>query len=164
MWERNYKELFGRRAELYNVTESEAPYYYYRNCGILEDNNSVLTVDIGGGSTDFMIFKNEVPVKGTSVNFACNDLWRNGYNAFSNVKENGIYKSIQKKITENFKSTNLNGLNKQYLTNEKYSSAEIINFWFANENASKISDQLSNGVYKKIFLFHLSALMYHVCH
>ena len=161
MWERNYKELFGRRAELYNVTESEAPYYYYRNCGILEDNNSVLTVDIGGGSTDFMIFKNEVPVKGTSVNFACNDLWRNGYNAFSNVKENGIYKSIQKKITENFKSTNLNGLNKQYLTNEKYSSAEIINFWFANENASKISDQLSNGVYKKIFLFHLSALMYH---
>ncbi len=161
MWKNNYISVFGDKAELKNVTESEAPYYYYKNAGILENNDCVLTVDIGGGSTDFMIFKNEVPIRGTSVNFACNDLWRNGYNNFSNSKENGIYKSIQKRITDNFKSTNLNGLNKQYLTNDKYSSAEIINFWFANENASKISDLLSNGVYKKVFLFHLSALMYH---
>jgi len=161
MWKNNYTTLFGEKAELFNVTESEAPYYYYKNAGMLDNNNSVLTVDIGGGSTDFMIFKNEIPVRGTSVNFACNDLWRNGYNSFSNVKENGIYKSIQKRITDNFKSTNLNGLNKQYQTNEKYSSAEIINFWFANENASRISDLLSNGVYKKVFLFHLSALMFH---
>jgi len=161
MWKNNYMSVFGEKAELKNVTESEAPYYYYKNAGVLENNDCVLTVDIGGGSTDFMIFKNEVPIRGTSVNFACNDLWRNGYNNFSNSKENGIYKSIQKRITDNFKSTNLNGLNKQYLTNDKYSSAEIINFWFANENASKISELLSNGVYKKVFLFHLSALMYH---
>lgn len=161
MWKKNYTALFGEKAQLINVTESEAPYYYYKNYGKLENNDCVLTVDIGGGSTDFMIFKNEMPVRGTSVNFACNDLWRNGYNSFSNVKDNGIYKSIEKKITDNFKPTNLNGLNRQYLTSDKYSSAEIINFWFANDHASRISDQLSNGVYKKIFLFHLSALMYH---
>ena len=48
-------------------------------------------IDIGGGSTDMVYFKEGMPQIANSVHFGCDVLWGNGYNKMSNARVNGIF-------------------------------------------------------------------------
>ena len=167
-----YKELWEKIAvktlaisnkQVNNVTESEAPFYYLHKAGKILNITSVLTLDIGGGSTDIMLFKNEVPVMGSSVNFGANVFWKNAYNEFSAVKSNGIYKSlfddVKSQISNNPPFTTLN--NEYCADGSEYGSDEIINFWIAHNDKTQILELLKSPKYKIGFLIHLSSLIYH---
>ena len=173
IWSSKYSQIFKGNADtqLKNITESEAPFYYYSRIMAdaggaegIEDTSSVMTLDIGGGTTDFMYFREGTPVIGTSVHFGANVLWGDGYSEFSSEKFNGIYLAIKNTITDRLKSTELKSLNEQFIKpDSNFGSDEIINFWIWNNEKSSVVNELSKGEFKLSYLLHLSALIYHSC-
>jgi hypothetical protein len=177
LWKSNFKEVFkidvetqeGEAKQLRNITESEAPFFYYSKIqednygGVkIEDSSSVLTLDIGGGTTDLMYFREDKPVIGSSFYFGANILWGDGDSEFQNEKNNGIYLSVKDKINDVLKSTTLKSLNEGLQKpDSNVGSDEIINFWILNNSESKVLAELNKGEFKLAYLLHFSALIYH---
>lgn len=171
IWSNKYSQIFKGQAstQLKNITESEAPFYYYSKIMAdaggaegIEDTSSVMTLDIGGGTTDFMYFREGKPVIGTSVHFGANVLWGDAYSEFNSEKFNGIYLAIKNTISERLKSTELKALNETFIKDgSNYSSDEIINFWIWNNDKTGVIDELNKGDFKFSYLLHLSSLIYH---
>jgi hypothetical protein len=143
------------------VFESEAPYYFLKRGAKIVDPKSVVSVDIGGGSTDVMLFVNQLPLIGTSFNFAGNVLWGNGYNQFtSTARENGFYKKMKprmdEKISKNF------DIQQNYVYFSKRSTDEIINFWISNNDKLDVVSELRNPEFKIVYLVHFCATVYHI--
>ena len=66
-------------SQITHFSESEAPYYYFKNMNYIKDSDAVTVIDIGGGSTDFVYFKDNKPLMANSVRFGCDVLWENGF-------------------------------------------------------------------------------------
>jgi hypothetical protein len=169
---RAYTDLWNRYSQkiikftgnnIYNLTESEAPFYYLFRNATINNSKSVLTLDIGGGSTDIMLFEQNKPVYGTSVHFGANVIWGNGFSSFVSEKTNGIYLSLKDQISENLRSTELKKVNEDYCSTENSfaGSDEIMNFWIANNDLTKVISNLNKGDFRFTYLLHLSALIYH---
>ena len=60
------------------LSESVAPYFFYKNRMGLTSN--AVTIDVGGGTTDVLVIKDDVPVAMTSFRFASNAIFGDGYN------------------------------------------------------------------------------------
>lgn len=172
IWGEKYKSIFkgNKDLNLRNITESEAPFYYYSKiqedasgAQKIEDTSSVLTLDIGGGTTDLMYFRtvNSVvkPILGSSFHFGANILWGEGYSEFIDAKSNGIFLKLKDKISEKLKSTELKKLNEEFISN--FGSDEILNFWIQNNDKTNIQNELNNGEFKLAYVLHLSSLIYH---
>lgn len=160
IWNKLFRNILKSNGKLSNITESEAPFYYYDRAGEIKNSTSVVTIDIGGGSTDYMISYNHIPQYGTSVNFAGNVLWGNGYSKLKNDQKNGIFLKLRDEITDKLSRTLLRQTNENLLSSE--GSVEIMNFWLANEDKTNISEMLNNGGMKITYLLHLSSLIYHI--
>jgi hypothetical protein len=76
-WQQAYTKYFGTNAQknCTNLTESLAPFYHYSS---LSDYNGcikdLVSIDIGGGTTDVVFVKDSKPNFVTSFRFAANDL------------------------------------------------------------------------------------------
>jgi len=173
IWGSKYTQIFKGDVgkQLKNITESEAPFHYYSRIMAdageaegIEDTSSVVTLDIGGGTTDFMYFRNGTPKIGTSVYFGANVLWGDAYSEFTSEKFNGIYLSIKNIIEDRLKSSELKSLNEEFNNSASpFGSDEIINFWIWNNDKTGVLSDLSKGDFKFSYLLHLSALVYHSC-
>jgi hypothetical protein len=86
---------------LTQLTESCAPFFYYKDQNKTTSKHPVLSMDIGGGSTDVSYFINESPVFGTSFNFAGNAIWHPG---LSSRKQEliGLYAHYGKSFIDSF--------------------------------------------------------------
>ncbi|WP_133248480.1 hypothetical protein [Pedobacter yonginense] len=143
------------------VYESEAPYYFLERTGRIENNEAVLSIDIGGGSTDAMLFVNKIPRLGTSFNFAGNILWSNGYNQLENdAKDNGFYQKIKDLLKEVVERDQFLGKSMKNYQNK--STDEIMNFWLANNDKTKITDYLKDPDFKIVYLVHFCSIIYHM--
>ncbi|RNI33610.1 hypothetical protein EFY79_18495 [Hanamia caeni] len=161
IWEDLLIKIFkgSQKRQVQNLTESEAPYYYLYKKADINDATSVLTIDIGGGSSDMMFFSENRPILGTSVHFGANILWGNGFNDFESEKANGIYEAIKEKIVNNLKSTDLKTYNEHVIA--KNGSDEIINFWLLNNDKALVIDELKRNEFKLSYLLHLTSLIFH---
>lgn len=153
------KILFIPNNQIRRFSESEAPYYYYKKMDYIADSDAVTVIDIGGGSTDFVYFKDNQPQMANSVHFGCDVLWENGFNSFANVKENGIYM----KYADNLRFTrqDLEDLNECYKHVEEMKTKDIINFWLTNEKYCEITRLLSND-FKPVFIYHLTSILFYM--
>lgn len=143
------------------VYESEAPFYFLERTGKIENNDAVLSIDIGGGSTDAMLFVNKQPRLGTSFNFAGNILWSNGYNQLSNdAKENGFYQKINSLIQDNVEKDPFLKSSMPAYVNK--STDEIINFWLTNDDKTNVTGFLKDPDFKIVYLFHYCSVLYHL--
>jgi hypothetical protein len=160
---------------LIELTESEAPFYYHKENAKLKDFNKVLSIDIGGGSTDVVYFEDGNPKFGSSFNFATNLLWSDGNIRVSNRRENGIFNEYASKISnylqeksstetdkrkkDEYQKTKL--INTEYLDNLSFGSDDIINFWLSNNDKTNFTFSLNRSEYRLNFLFFFSAIVYH---
>ncbi len=164
IWADKFKEVFkgNSQVQLNNITESEAPFYYYSKDASISNASSVLTLDIGGGTTDIMYIVNNRPALCTSVHFGANVLWGNGFNEFKNIKDNGIYQAVKDVIISRLRSTELKALNEKFTSNESpFGSDEIINFWISNNEQTDVIRELDKGSFRLAYLLHLTSLIYH---
>ena len=151
--------LFIQNTQIRRFSESEAPYYYYKKMDYIADSDAVTVIDIGGGSTDFVYFKDNIPQMANSVHFGCDVLWENGFNDFANVKENGIYLKYADNLR--FNRQDLEDLNECFKHVDAMKTKDIINFWLTNEKHCQITRFLSND-FKPVFIYHLTYILFYM--
>ena len=151
--------------------ESVAPYKYSAvNNESMNRTDAYVNVDIGGGSTDILFYK-ERPNKTNksyaySVFFAANDIWGNGLDPLNeSEKENGYVKILRKKITSDQK-VKLDDYEKM-----ASSSADVVNYLFSGEcckqmgwDSNHFADIIKQSEVGGVLVVHFAALMYYLAH
>lgn len=142
------------------MTESMAPYYAINH----DDATRVVSIDIGGGSVDAVIFADGKAQFALSALFGCDVLWGGGRNTASNDKSNPIYKLLKPDMDRMVSEPQ--ELHKIHTAmtaaSSKSSSVEIINFWLSNNAVFKVSNKLQLSKYHPVYIGHFYALLYHI--
>lgn len=177
IWNDAYIKYFGD--DIHNVipmTESVAPYEHYHNS--VASVNNIVTIDIGGGTTD-IVFANDGEINGiTSFRFAANSIFGEPYiHGGSSASINKLlenYSSDIRTILADNKIVDLLAIFDQHIKERKSSS--IASFYFSlkdNNDVIKknIADRvdfnemlLNNGNYKIVFILFYVAIIYHLAH
>ena len=150
IWTKLYKEYFGNNVDqnLIAISESAAPYRYYRKKKGAK--SEVVTIDIGGGTTDVYIVDDDKPQMLLSFLFASNSIFGDGYNWDSD--SNGFVNLYYDKFIEILNSCGLEELESTLKEIEsRKNSPDIIAFLFA-----LYSNKQANGNESLDFLFKLS--------
>ncbi len=171
-WLQFTKKYISNSAVVNKISESVAPFYYFRTKeGVLAYDKPVVNIDIGGGTTDVVIFENNQPSCITSFRFAADCIFGDGYGNSPSV--NGFvqkfYQPIKQKLINNDLYNLVNVLD-QICNSEN--SQEITAFFFSLENNNLIregnypiafsSDLKLEEDFKLVFVFFYAAIIYHV--
>ncbi len=172
-WEESYKKYFGNNTQnIIAVTESVAPYEYYKRQ--VGNANNMVSIDIGGGTSDIVIANNSGIQYITSFRFAANSIFGDGY-ASNSI--NGIVKQFKDRIFNVLQKANLDDLLHIYQTLiDKNISTDIASFFFSLKENKEIKEKnLSESVdfnkllqaddtQKIIFIFFYVGIIYHLAH
>lgn len=174
-WEKCYKEYFGDKTKnnLITISESAAPYRYYkRKKGA---SSEVVTIDIGGGTTDVYIVEDDEPKMLLSFLFASSAIFGDGgigdetrWDSTSNGFVQQYYKEFEK-ILDNCNHSDLLGTLQQIEKHHK--STDIIAFLFSlignekvnNNDALDFLSKLSkNNKLKYVFIVFYGSILYFI--
>lgn len=173
-WNELFQQYFNPAKPAVGITESLAPFYYFKGTNKLQGGafKPVISIDIGGGTTDVVVFKSNGPLLMTSFKFAANAIFGDGFSEYGAAGSNGL---ISKYLPyyENLLATNkLYDLSKVLDSIKEKNKTEDINaFFFSIENNSKIKDKrlfsynslLANDEdLKIIFVYFYTAIIYHI--
>lgn len=154
------------------MSESLAPFYFYENkLGISSAHRPVVSLDIGGGTSDFVVFHQGKPIVLSSMRYAANSVFGDGYGG--NPQINGFilkYGEILNKLLVDNRFLGLSKVEEQIRKEDK--SEDLIAFYFSLEKNKtirdnhipiSISDHLSNDSELKIvFILFYSSIIYHI--
>jgi hypothetical protein len=137
-WKAAYEKYFGENTKnVISISESKAPYIHY-----IETQGAapeVVTIDVGGGTTDVFIVEGEEDKMLLSFRFASNAIFGDGYN--SNPNKNGFIRKYKKQFEEILINNNMLELS-QALTQieQQNKSSDIVAFLF-----SLVGDKVKNN-------------------
>lgn len=165
-WKDSFQELFHAPAgNIIEMSESIAPYYFHERKGA---RSTVVSIDIGGGTTDVLVLDNDDPKFLTSFRFAANSVFGDGYSY--DADSNGFVQKYSEEIRHLLEENHLTGLMGvlQSLL-EKKKSSDIIAFFFSlttNKEVKNVIDfggMLSDDKKGKyaVILFY-AAIIYHI--
>lgn len=170
IWTKLYHEYFGSNAEanLITISESTAPYRYYRKKkGAKSD---VVSIDVGGGTTDVYVVANNEPKMLISFLFASNAIFGDGFNWDSD--SNGFVNLYVDKFGDILQSCNLGELSSTLNQIEKHkNSTDIIAFLFSlitnrkvngNEELDLMFKLSQNKKIKYVFILFYSSILYFI--
>lgn len=161
-WIEGAREYGIEKEALHSMTESLAPYF----AASKDDASCVVSVDIGGGSVDVVVYKDRAPKYAFSTLFGCDVLWSGGKNNASNDKTNPIYIKLRNSMQQKIEGSSLSNLKEINSTmteaNSQFSSPEIINFWLSNDVAFKVTEHLRQQDYYPVYIGHFYSILYHV--
>ena len=174
IWSESFNAIFNINEEnLSSFPESIAPFYHYKKEeGIRTAAKPSISIDIGGGTTDVMVYFDEKPQFITSFKFAGNAIFGNGFNG--NIKSNGFvqkYKDVfENVLNQNKLVEEANILKRIY--GDYMSSTDLINYLFSlKENKNVVEKHLdldlnkhlaNDDDFKIIFLLFYSSIIYHI--
>ena len=131
IWKELYRKYFGDNVEdnLIMMSESVAPYNYYKRD--LGAKSNVVTIDIGGGTTDVFVVEENKPSLLSSFRFAANSVFGDGYNF--PITDNGFVNAFKNEIAGCLDANGLNDLKGALNSIESSadSSNDIIAFYFS---------------------------------
>lgn len=145
------------------MIESVAPYKYsaviYTE---LNRTDAYINMDIGGGSTDILYYKEGVFGRATksraySVFFAANDLWGTGIDPqYRNVKENGFIQNLEKGIEPS-----------RLLEIESYkgvasNASDVVTYLFSKPKEYHFADSIRQSPIASVVVVHFAALIYYL--
>lgn len=170
-WNELFEKYINKEHSPEKVSESIVPFYYYKKKGIIAMTNKVVSVDIGGGTTDVVVYEDNKPAILTSFRFAANAIFGDAYGKSSSI--NGFVgrylKRIEELLNTNKQPDLINVLNS---VKDKGKSDDLVSFFFSIEKNKKILEQnipisfsskLSlNADFKIVFVVFYSAIMYHI--
>ncbi len=179
-WTRTAEEYLGTSVKVERLSEAVAPFYSFSDNEIKSGEYPVLNVDIGGGTTDVIIFRDKKPVYSTSFRFAGNTIFGNGY-ASPLGRNNGLLRLFRETIDTWFEANkgHIYNLHDAYKGDNvgviHMGSADINSFYFSIETNKEVrdnniqplsySDLLSEREdVKVVFLVFFSAIIYHLAH
>jgi hypothetical protein len=153
------------------ISESIAPFIYYsKKKGVNSLSHPVIGLDIGGGTSDIIIYSKDKAQLISSFKFGGNALFGDGYN--SNKDLNGF---VQRFIPEAIQFLDDNSLTFKITFSEivkDFDSGDIVSALFALEDNQKLVEEGKNFKFteslknesdlKAVFLIFYSALFYHL--
>jgi len=139
-WNLFYNKYITKTNVPLKLSESVAPFYYFnKKLGVSSSYRPAVSIDIGGGTTDVVIFKNNQPITLTSFKFAANSIFGDGYN--SSPELNGFVNRYLDKIkillADNRQPDLLRVLDDIVSGNK---SEDIVSFFFSIQKNKRIKD------------------------
>lgn len=171
IWEKYFNIVFEKADpnNLLRISESVAPYLYYRN----RYPGTSMTIDIGGGSTDIALFDKDSAEASyiTSFKFAGNSLFGDGYTSPQrklDTDQNGFVSIFSQRVQDLLKNENykeLSRIEKRLRTVSKNSS-DYVSFLFSleedeNLNFSFAEELKSNKKINLAFLVFYASIFYY---
>lgn len=150
-WNELFQKYFKPVQQTIGIAESLAPFYYFKGAAKLQGGayKPVVSIDIGGGTTDIVVFKDNKPLKMTSFKFAANTIFGDGYSEYGAAGSNGIILKYLPYYENLFKVNNLYDLSKVLASIKDKNRTEDINaFFFSIEKNPAIKD-------KQLFSYNL---------
>ncbi|NAS31985.1 hypothetical protein GTQ40_13445 [Flavobacteriaceae bacterium R38] len=142
--------------KLVSITESWAPFYSYdKTFGAGE---VYMNLDIGGGTTDLIVFVNNKPELTSSFRFAGNSLFEShsGNDPFDNGFVTRYESLMRKEFGDDFTKTDII----DYIKNSKgLLSTDLISYFFSYNSFSK--KLMLDSEFKLLFLLHNSSIFFH---
>ena len=170
-WANICSKYIGENCQIQSVTESLAPFFYYKNTeGVSAAFRPVVLMDIGGGTTDFAVYQDNKPVLISSVRFAGNSIYGDfpGFGMQMNGFHNKYAEEYAKKIT----TTGMSSLMKAFgEVDGSGNSSDFVSFLYSLEKNTELkkrgisisfSDELKNDYSMKVvlLLFYVGEIYY----
>ena len=180
LWAKTFSDIFGVSADdnnLLQMPESVAPYYYYKNSSNFRgESSTVVSIDIGGGSSDVVVYESNAhqPSLLTSFRFAANVLFGDGFSDVPHGDTNPMlvrYVSYFKRLfdADDDRYGELNGILDDIVGKHKSEDINAFLFSVINNKAVGGNDVFSYNMrlgedsrLKIVFIYFYSALIYYV--
>ena len=137
-WTRLCHAYIDGQCAMQSVTESLAPFYYYKNvAGVNAAYRPVVLMDIGGGTTDFAVYEHNRAALISSVRFAGNSVYGDfpgfGFNM------NGFVNRYKDRFRELIEKSKLSALTSAYNNIiDNASSADFVSFLYSLERNTEL--------------------------
>lgn len=172
LWKKIVNKFISSAVKPIRILESTAPFYYYKNQeGLTASDKPVVSIDIGGGTTDISIYQGKNAILLSSIRYAGNSIFGDAYG--NSPKNNGFiikYFGEFKKLIDSNELYNIASALDQI--NQKQKSEDINTFLFSLENNKNIkeknipisfSDKLKkDDDLKIVFIAFYSSIIYHL--
>jgi hypothetical protein len=175
VWTKAYEKYFGGdKGNVIPMTESVAPYEHYRNSEASVGN--IVTIDIGGGTTDIVLANNGEVNNITSFHFAADSIFGDPYvTNRSSASVNKLlvqYENVIKSVLEDNSLSDLEDIFEQNIKSKI--SSNIASFLFSLKDNTEIQEKrLVDNIdfntmlqrdtnYKIVFVMFYSAIIYHL--
>ena len=172
-WNELFKKYFNSDDKPIDICESVAPYHYFQGNAQLEGLGYGVSVlmDIGGGTSDVVVYENNMPKLISSYKFAGNTLFGDGYKESGNITKNNLINRFKDDFDSllNVSNPTLFSILDQLYNEQKSSDYNTFLFSLANNHeirqkelfdySKKISSELD---LKIIFLYFYCAKVYHI--
>lgn len=161
-------DLFHKDTKFNTLTESIAPYWGYAESS---SDKPILNIDIGGGTTDAVVFMDNKPALLTSFHFASSAIFGDAY---TENGRNGFVSKYETILLNSLENTGEHKLANIYrsLKGKNTNSIELIEFFFSLEDNIELkeknldisfSELLTKDEFLKItFLIFYLAIIYHL--
>lgn len=137
-WRKLADNILSDKTPLVAYTESVAPYFYYKNqIGVTSTKAPVVSMDIGGGTTDVVIYRDDKPVVISSSRFAGNDLY--GDFTGRSIQLNGFVERYGDRVRNLISDTSLASVYDNI--KGRGVSSDLISFFFSLEHNSILADK-----------------------
>lgn len=173
-WNELFSQYFNPTQQAVGITESLAPFYYFKETNKLQGGSfkPVVSIDIGGGTTDIVVFQQNKPLLMTSFKFAANAIFGDGFSEYGAANSNGLISRYLSYYESLLATNKLYDLSKVLSSIKDKNKAEDINaFFFSIENSPKIKDKklfsynsllANDDDLKIIFIYFYTAIIYHI--
>lgn len=171
LWEEAIEKYIGT-TKYSRISESIAPYYFYKTKGIYAGSKPAVNIDIGGGTTDVVVYVKDKPEMLTSFKFAANSIFGDGFGQ-GGADSNGFINRYLEKIESLLQQNNLYDLVRvSKELNKNKNSTDIVAFFFSlEENPDVASKGLPISFNKMlkgddsmrfVFLTFYTAILYYI--
>jgi hypothetical protein len=168
IWKAAYEKYFGENTKnIISISESKAPYIHFvETQGAAPE---VVTIDVGGGTTDVFIVEGEEDKMLLSFRFASNAIFGDGYN--SNPNKNGFVCKYKEQFEKIIKDNNLSELSQALgQIEQQKKSSDIIAFLFSligdkvkSNPELNFSQKLSNDDrLRYVFIIFYASILYFI--
>ncbi len=173
VWQQEYERAFGRvpaDKQLDKIPESLAPYLYLRKIGkiVPTQGDSVVNIDIGGGTTDVLLLNGLQPAATFSFRFAGDVLWGDtGQNGSDGLRQhNGLlyyYVSRTAHTPVSPQAAKAREVFVAALKNPRTGSADLVSLLFNFDEQLNFSQHVREAKQMRVLLLlHYAAILYHV--
>jgi len=178
LWKKNVEKWISKQAadKIVAYSESIAPFYFFnKRKNVTSSGLPVASIDIGGGTTDIVIYENNSPKFTTSFRFAANSVFGDGYGGSASM--NGFLLKYKKRFSNIFnahKEELAFNFDKIYQEVEErtHSSSEAYSFLFNLKKQKKLDkikhiidfDEIlsADDSFKIVFMLFYVSIIYHL--
>jgi hypothetical protein len=169
-WTSEFQRIFRTARIPISLSESEAPSYV-----VAVSTHEVMTIDIGGMTTDILYIEGRQPIFGSSFSFAGNAIYGDFPEEKIKDEANGFVRAFKEKIEKRLTTlerdthdsyeralySEARGILKDNLKSSDMSSDNIVSLFYSNPNFGFVEELRNSNDFKIIFLLQYAGILYH---